>query len=157
PSLPPSLPPSPPPQVLFRPLPESDESRDELMETVTTDESVVKEYNPYREAELMERREPVISYMGRNMNRCMREILQFRIAQKKILYQVISDICHTMYGHGLVQSVNDMEELEEERQLMQSPEESSRPLTSASGRGGGRSLESILSWATKTFGDDAGL
>ncbi|KAM3567755.1 hypothetical protein VYU27_010106, partial [Nannochloropsis oceanica] len=143
--------------VLFRPLPESDESRDELMETVTTDESVVKEYNPYREAELMERREPVISYMGRNMNRCMREILQFRIAQKKILYQVISDICHTMYGHGLVQSVNDMEELEEERQLMQSPEESSRPLTSASGRGGGRSLESILSWATKTFGDDAGL
>ena len=29
------------------------ESRDELMETVTTDESVVKEYNPYREAELM--------------------------------------------------------------------------------------------------------
>lgn len=40
-------------QVVFRALPEGDESRDELMETVTTDESVVKEYNPYREAELM--------------------------------------------------------------------------------------------------------
>ncbi|EWM21705.1 hypothetical protein Naga_101179g1 [Nannochloropsis gaditana] len=71
------------------------------METVTTDDSVVKEYNPYREAELMERREIVISYMGGNMNRSMREILKFRIAQKKILYQVISDICHTMYGLGL--------------------------------------------------------
>lgn len=42
-----------PAQVVFRSLPEGDESRDELMETVTTDESVVKEYNPYREAELM--------------------------------------------------------------------------------------------------------
>lgn len=39
--------------MVFRALPEGDESRDELMETVTTDESVVKEYNPYREAELM--------------------------------------------------------------------------------------------------------
>ncbi|TFJ82837.1 hypothetical protein NSK_005844 [Nannochloropsis salina CCMP1776] len=141
--------------VLFRPLPESDESRDELMETVTTDDSVVKEYNPYREAELMERREIVISYMGGNMNRSMREILKFRIAQKKILYQVISDICHTMYGLGLVQSVNDMEELEEERQIAQTPEESSRPLTSSGG--GARSLDSILAWASKTFGEDAGL
>ncbi len=42
-------------QVVFRALPDTDESKDELMETVTTDESVVKEYNPYREAELMGR------------------------------------------------------------------------------------------------------
>jgi hypothetical protein len=51
--------------VVFRALPEGDESRDELMETVTTDESVVKEYNPYREAELMgELRGRVYVYVG---------------------------------------------------------------------------------------------
>lgn len=38
--------------MVFQSLKEGD-SRDELMETVTTDEAVVKEYNPYREAELM--------------------------------------------------------------------------------------------------------
>lgn len=54
-----------------------------------------------------------------------------------------------------VQSVNDMEELEEERQIAQTPEESSRPLTSSGG--GARSLDSILAWASKTFGEDAGL
>lgn len=30
-----------------------------------------------------ERREPVIQYMGGSLNRCMREILRFRIGQKK--------------------------------------------------------------------------
>lgn len=80
---------------------------------------------------MTERREPVIQYMGPSMNRCMREILAFRIAQKKvytphtqyiphtakgpalsnehlslrcvnqILYRVISDTCHSMYGYGL--------------------------------------------------------
>lgn len=38
--------------MVFESVGEGD-SRDELMETVTTDEAVVKEYNPYREAELM--------------------------------------------------------------------------------------------------------
>lgn len=33
---------------------------------------------------MTERREPVIQYMGPSMNRCMREILAFRIAQKKV-------------------------------------------------------------------------
>ncbi len=31
-----------------------------------------------------ERREPVIQYMGGSLNRCMREILRFRIGQKKV-------------------------------------------------------------------------
>lgn len=34
----------------------------------------------------LERREPVIQYMGPAMNRCMREILAFRIAQKKVTH-----------------------------------------------------------------------
>lgn len=56
-----------------------------------------------------------------------------------------------------MQSVQDMEELEEERRIMASPEETARPASqSALPPASRRSLETILSWADQSFGDEAG-
>merc|ERR1712054_739261 len=75
----------------------------------------IRNYNPYKEACVVERREPEIKYLGDNIPRSTYEMLRYRMAKKKILYQVIARLSPMLQSLGLAYGPEEMDEIEERK------------------------------------------